>query len=47
MIASGGIALAVPSATVDEFVREGPRPRLGVTLQEVRLQQKARRDWIY
>jgi serine protease Do len=35
MIVSGGIALAIPSATVEEFVRRGPRPRLGITIQPV------------
>ncbi len=40
MIVSGGIALAVPSATVEEFVRKGPRPRLGVTIQPVRLNRQ-------
>ena len=37
MIVSGGIALAVPSAVVEEFVRKGARPRLGVTVQPVRV----------
>lgn len=37
MMVSGGIALAVPSATVEEFVRKGARPRLGVTVQPVRV----------
>jgi serine protease Do len=39
MIASGGIALAVPSPTVEDFVRNGVRPRLGVAVREVRLKQ--------
>jgi serine protease Do len=39
MIASGGIALAVPSATVEDFVRNGVRPRLGVAVREVRSKQ--------
>jgi serine protease Do len=39
MIASGGIALAVPSATVEDFLRNGARPRLGVAVQEVRLKR--------
>jgi serine protease Do len=39
MIASGGIALAVPSATVEDFVRNGVRPRLGVAIREVRSKQ--------
>ena len=37
MIASGGIALAVPSATVEDFLRNGVGRRLGVAVQEVRL----------
>jgi serine protease Do len=37
MLASGGIALAVPAATVEEFLKNGPRPRLGVTVRGVRL----------
>jgi serine protease Do len=37
MIASGGIALAIPSATVEGFVRNGARPSLGVTVRPVRL----------
>ena len=40
MIVSGGIALAIPSATVEEFVRNGARPRLGVTVRPVRLNQR-------
>jgi serine protease Do len=39
MIASGGIALAVPGPTVVDFVRNGARPRLGVVVREMRLQQ--------
>ncbi len=39
MIASGGIALAVPSPAVEDFVRNGVRPRLGVAVREVRLKQ--------
>ncbi len=35
-IMSGGIALAVPSATVEAFLRSGAGPRLGVTVQSVR-----------
>ena len=35
MIASGGIALAVPSATVEDFLRNGARPRLGVAVQDI------------
>jgi serine protease Do len=40
MIVSGGIALAVPSATVDEFVRNGAGPRLGATVRPVRLDRR-------
>lgn len=36
MVVSGGIALAIPSAIVAEFLRAGPRPRLGVVVQPVR-----------
>jgi serine protease Do len=37
MIVSGGLALAVPSNTVAQFLeRGGPRATLGVTVQEVR-----------
>ena len=35
MIVSGGIALAVPVATVEQFLRNGAGPRLGVTVQAV------------
>ena len=41
MIVSGGIALAVPSATVDEFVRNGAGPPLGVTVRPVRLHRRS------
>jgi serine protease Do len=37
MLAPGGIALAVPTAAVEEFLKCGPRPRLGVTVRIVRL----------
>jgi serine protease Do len=37
MIVSGGIALAIPSAIVEEFVQNGATPRLGVTVRPVRL----------
>jgi serine protease Do len=37
MLASGGIALAVPTATVEEFLKNGARPRFGVTVRLVRL----------
>jgi serine protease Do len=36
MIVSSGIALAIPSATVEGFVRNGARPRLGVSVRPVR-----------
>ena len=37
MIVASGIALAVPSTTVVDFVHNGPRPRIGVTVRPVRL----------
>jgi len=37
MIVSGGIALAIPSAIVEEFVHNGATPRLGVTVRPVLL----------
>jgi len=40
MLASGGIALAVPAATVVEFMKNSPRPRLGVTVRMVRLPRR-------
>ena len=40
ILASGGIALAVPTATVEEFLKNGPRPRLGVTMRIVRLERR-------
>jgi serine protease Do len=40
MLVPGGIALAVPTATVEEFVKNGARPRLGVTVQFVRLPRR-------
>lgn len=40
MLAPGGIALAVPTAAVQEFLKSGPRPRLGVTVQIVRLPRR-------
>jgi serine protease Do len=40
MIVSGGIALAVPVAMVEQFVRNGPGPRLGVTVQAVSLMRR-------
>jgi serine protease Do len=42
MLAPGGIALAVPTAAVEEFLKTGPRPRLGVTVQIVRLPGRRR-----
>jgi serine protease Do len=41
MNVSGGIALAIPSAIVEEFVHNGATPRLGVTVRPVRLDQGA------
>lgn len=38
MVVSGGIALAVPAAAVEDFIRNGCAPRLGVTLRLVRLE---------
>jgi serine protease Do len=35
MIVSGGIALAIPAGVVEQFLREGSGPRLGVTVQAV------------
>jgi len=40
MIVTGGIALAVPSATVEEFIRRGAGPRIGVTIQPVPLNRR-------
>jgi serine protease Do len=40
MIVTGGIALAIPSATVEEFVRQGARPRIGITIQPVTLNRR-------
>jgi len=40
MIVSGGIALAIPSATVEGFVKNGVSPRLGVTVRPVRLNRR-------
>jgi serine protease Do len=37
MVVSGGLALAVPSSTVEQFLRSGPSIELGVTVQPVRL----------
>jgi serine protease Do len=41
MIVSGGIALAIPSATVAEFIQKGARPRLGVTIRPVRVNRRS------
>jgi serine protease Do len=40
MIVSGGIALAVPSSAVEGFLRNGAGPRIGVTVQPVRLNRR-------
>jgi serine protease Do len=40
MLASGGVALAVPASTVEEFLKSGARPRLGVTVRVVRLPRR-------
>ena len=32
--------MAIPSATVEEFVRNGARPRLGVTVRPVRMDRR-------
>jgi serine protease Do len=40
MIVSGGIALAIPSGTVEEFVGNGASPRLGVTVRPVRVNRR-------
>jgi serine protease Do len=42
MVVSGGLALAIPGAVVEEFVRSGPSSRLGVTVQPVRLNGRDR-----
>ena len=41
MIVSGGIALAVPSAAVEEFARKGARPLLGIAVQPVRVNRRS------
>jgi serine protease Do len=38
MVVSGGLALAVPAAAVQEFIRGGCAPRLGVALRPVRVE---------
>ncbi len=40
MIVSGGIALAIPSATVADFVQNGASRRLGVAVRPVRLDRR-------
>jgi len=40
MVVSGGIALAVPVAAVERFIRNGSGPRLGVTVREVKLTRR-------
>jgi len=40
MIASSGVALAIPGVVVEEFVRNGVRPRLGVTVRPVRMDRR-------
>jgi serine protease Do len=40
MIVSGGVALAIPAATLEQFVRNGPGPRLGITVQPVTLMRQ-------
>lgn len=40
MIVSGGIALAIPSATVADFLQHGASPRLGVAVRPVRLDRR-------
>ncbi len=40
MLATGGIALAVPAVTVEEFLKNGARPRLGVTVRVVRIPRR-------
>ncbi len=40
MLASGGIALAVPASAVEEFLKNGPRPCLGVTVRVVRMPRR-------
>src|SRR5579864_4981228 len=41
MIVSRGIALAIPSAIVEDFLHYGATPRLGVTVRSVRLDHGA------
>ena len=40
MLVPGGIALAVPTAAVEEFLKSGPHPRLGVTVRIVRVPRR-------
>jgi serine protease Do len=37
-----GVALAIPTATVWDFIRNGTGPRLGVTVEPVRLGRRGR-----
>ncbi len=46
MLVSGGIALAVPAATVEEFLKNGARPRLGVTVRDGALASAKRRGTV-
>jgi serine protease Do len=41
MIVYGGIALAIPSATVEAFVRNGVGPRLGIAVRPVRVNRRS------
>ncbi len=41
MIVSGRIALAIPTAIVADFVQNGPRPRLGITIRPVSLDRRS------
>jgi serine protease Do len=41
MIVSGGIALAIPSAVVADFVQNGASPRLGITVRPVRIDRRS------
>ena len=36
MITTGGLALAIPGRVVQEFVQMGAKPRIGVTVQQVK-----------
>lgn len=41
MIASSGVALAIPGVIVGEFVKNGARPQLGVTVRPVRIRRNS------